>query len=152
MGGGKGVEELEAVLLKAEDVYLLVVEVGIQLAIHPRETALVEIVPNWLQEWGEAHILEVVFYDELEVFVDREDGNHVEGRLHSVEDGIGIMSREGMRIESLRILLMKRLYGNHKDWGIEKDTHLVVTPHQEVALLERLAQVGCERHATLHGV
>ena len=42
------IEELEAVLVETEEVQLLVVEIGIELAVNARETALMQIVPHRL--------------------------------------------------------------------------------------------------------
>ena len=146
------IEELEAVLVETEEVQLLVVEIGIELAVNARETALMQIVPHRLHDRSEAHIPEIIFHHHLEILVDREHSHYVESRLNTVEDGVGMMTGKGVLIEHAKVFFMEFLYRNQQDRRVDVDSHLLITTLQEIAFLESLTQVGCHGYAALHGI
>lgn len=100
------------------------------------ETAMMQIVPHRLHDRCEADILEVVFYHHLQILVDREYRYRIQFRLHSVENGIAVMTVEGMLIEHIDILFMKFFDRNQQDRRIEIYAYLLVSPLQESTLLE----------------
>ena len=128
MLGIERVEEFETVLLETENVQLLVVEINIELAVNAGETAMMQIVPHRLHDWCEADILEVVFYHHFQILVDREYRYRIQFRLHSVENGIAVMTVEGMLIEHIDILFMKFFDRNQQDRRIEIYAYLLVSP------------------------
>ena len=148
----EGIVELESVFLETEDVHLLVVEIRIELVVDTREAALVQIVPHRLHDRSEAYILEVVFYHHLQILVDRENGHHIQIRLHPVEDGIAVAAREGMLIEHGEVFLVEFLDRYQQDRRIDIDTHLLIAALQEFAFAESLSEVGCYRYTAFHGV
>ena len=150
MLGIKRVEEFETVLLETENVQFLVVEINIELAVNAGETAMMQIVPHRLHDRCEADILEVVFYHHFQILVDREYRYRIQFRLYSVENGIAVMTVEGMLIEHIDILFMKFFDRNQQDRRIEIYAYLLVSPLQESTLLESLTQVGCHRNTTLY--
>ena len=146
------IEELEAVLVETEEIQLLVVEIGIELAMNARETALMQIMPHRLHDRSEAHIPEIILHYHLEILVDREHSHYVESRLDAVEDGVGMMTGKGVLIEHAKVFFMEFLYRNQQDRRVDVDSHLLITTLQEIAFLESLTQVGCHGYAALHGI
>jgi hypothetical protein len=69
----EGVTELEPVLLKRENLQLLVVEITEELVAVASETALMKIAPYGSHEMDEFDIGETIGEYHLQVFVDAEE-------------------------------------------------------------------------------
>ena len=139
MCGGIGVEELEAVLVEAEDVEFVVVEIGEQLLLYAHEAALVQMVPYGLQHRSEAHVGKVVLHHRSQVFVEREECHGVELRLYSVHDDVALVLLEAVLIESIFLFLVELVDGDEQDRGVDEEACLSVTTQQQFAFLESLS-------------
>lgn len=73
MGGLEAVAELKAVLLEAEDVELLVVEIAIELVAMACKAALVEMMPYGRHRVDELYIVEAVIDGPLNILADSKE-------------------------------------------------------------------------------
>ena len=148
----EGVAELEAVLLEREDVELLVVEIAVQFAAVPRETALMEVTPYWCHHMDDLHFVEMVIDNRSQVFVDAEYGDGIQVGQHIIDHVVLLTLWEGVAVECLDFTLLKPFHRYHQHLRIDEDLSTSDVLGQDVHCLKGLPQVGSHRHTALHHI
>ena len=155
--GLEGVGEAEAVLVEAEHLCFLVVYVGIELAVLAGVVAAEHVGPDWCHDVREAHVGEVVFDDEPQVAVHGIGGYGIQVGQHLGEHLRGHgrcrlaqwrgVLRVGVLVERVNGVLGEFLHRNEQHGGVYDEFGLHVSPIEQLAVAEGVAQVGGERNA-----
>ena len=72
MVGVKTIAEAETFLFKSKYFQLFIVEIAVQLLTYAIETMQLQIIPDRLYEMDKPYVVEMVFDDGLQIFVDGE--------------------------------------------------------------------------------
>ena len=112
------VGEAEAVLVEAEHVDKLVVEIGVEFAACACETAVEHVAPHGLHDVLEANIGKVVFDDEPQVLVDGEGHDGIQIGQHLMHERIVVVAAKGAVIEFAETCLVKFLNGHEQGRGL----------------------------------
>ena len=150
--GFKRVAELKSVLLEAEDVESLLVEIAVELMPVASKAALVQVSPHRRYGCHYLHILKMVVNHQPQVFVHGKHRHRIQVGQHVIIYRILLLLRIGMAVHCLDVFLVENLYGHHQHVSIDDHSHSWRGVQQQVGRLKRLAQVGCHRHTALYHI
>ena len=148
----KRVAVFEAVLLEAEQVEVLAVEISVELVAGASEAALVKMVPYGCHRLDILHMVEPVVKHAVQIFVDGKEADGFQiGQYVVAHDVLHLFfCRESIIEERFDVVFIKLLDGNQHLWGIQQHVGMVEVRCHYV--LECLAQVNGHCDACLHDV
>jgi hypothetical protein len=106
----EGVTELKPMLLKRENLQLLVVEIAEELIAVASETALMKITPYRSHEMDEPDIGKTVGEYHLQVFIDAEEGYGVRIGKHIKFYAVHLSFGKGVTVEFFRLTFNEALH------------------------------------------
>ena len=146
------VGETKALLVKAKNVQLLVVKISIEFPVLSLQPTLLEIIPYRHAHGRIAHLLEMVFDDQLEVFVDREYRHCVLGRHHFLDERGRVALLKSVTVEGRQVFLLELLYRHQQGRSVQQHSRLGISLAKKFTVQESLSQIGGHRYTALHRV
>ena len=151
MGYDKGVEEAEPILLKAEHLHLLVVEVCVQPLARSSEVVTEHLPPYRQPQGRKLDIWEMVGQHGVYIFVNGIycDGAHV-GHLCAHDNVACREVGEGVAIHGRQVVFSAVFSGYKHDVAVSHYESLLVSVLQKTDAVECFAQIGSHGDATVH--